>query len=158
MRCLEQQHVDVRGRGLDAIPLGLGTCPLALPSVGTLSRQAEGENPAAGILKRERKGCQEHPSLPAPKFCGSCLFESCRAVAVGTALALFTFRRVTLPFPDPPVDAGPRSPGRWTSSSRCKTQAHGEQEYSWTHPKASSVPGTGAVCSRLAGTATLLQA
>lgn len=66
MRCLEQQHVDVRGRGLDAIPLGLGTCPLALPSVGTLSRQAEGENPAAGILKRERKGCQEHPHSPHP--------------------------------------------------------------------------------------------
>lgn len=95
---------------MDAIPLGLGTCPLALPSGGALSRQAEGESPAAGILKRECKGCQEHASLPAPKFCGSRLFESCRAVAVGTALALFTFRRVTLPFPDPPVGGRSQEP------------------------------------------------
>ena len=95
---------------MDAIPLGLGTCPLALPSVGAVSRQAEEEGPAVGILRREHKGCQKHPSLPAPKFCGSCLCELCRAMAVGIALALFTFRRVTLLFPDPPVGGRSQEP------------------------------------------------
>lgn len=64
------------GRGLDAIPLGLGTCLLALPSVGAVSRQAVGESPAAGILKRECKAVRSTPHSPHPNsvahVCLSC--------------------------------------------------------------------------------------
>lgn len=57
---VDEQHVDTGGKRFGCHLPGLGTCWLALPSVGAVLRQVEDEGPAVGIWRREGRR-QEEP-------------------------------------------------------------------------------------------------
>ena len=61
---VDEQHADTGGQRFGCLLLGVGTSWPALPSVGAVLRQVDDEGLAAGIQKRERKGCQKPPLTP----------------------------------------------------------------------------------------------
>lgn len=158
------RKIGCLGQRFRASPLGPGTCLLpSLPRALSLGELRE-EDAAVGVLRRERKVVRITPHFPLPNPAAEVRLDEnvCRAGRWRLALRPqgSHFRASTSPPRSTCSGAGPREPtrNRLAVDQHCsmvsKTQAHGEQECSWTRPKASSVPGTGNRVSGASGNCT----